>query len=216
MANHFRLDFDLVEDLAVVDTDNGANHFRDNDHVTEVGLDNSRLLVSGSFLLGLAKLLDKTHGLALQAALESSAGTSMDEFHELLRGQIQELVKVDTAVGELAEGSLSLRLLLLISLWVSGCYVSTGRCQGNQLIPSIPSIRFSSIIRKVVACNCTRILFLPSACMSPIYVVALLTILFERVEHWFRHPDPILEKLELHCYVCSQSRKNYIRTILQP
>lgn len=33
------LDFNLVEGFAVVDTNNGSNHFRDDDHVPQVGLD---------------------------------------------------------------------------------------------------------------------------------------------------------------------------------
>lgn len=33
------LDFNSVEGLAVVDTDDATNHLRNDDHVTEVGLD---------------------------------------------------------------------------------------------------------------------------------------------------------------------------------
>jgi hypothetical protein len=39
------LDLNLVEGLAVVHTDVAANHLRNNDHVAEVGLDNSGLLL---------------------------------------------------------------------------------------------------------------------------------------------------------------------------
>jgi hypothetical protein len=65
--------------LAVVDTDNTANHFWDDNHVTQVGFDNSGLLIRGSLLLCLAELLDKTHGLALETALEPSTGTGMND-----------------------------------------------------------------------------------------------------------------------------------------
>jgi hypothetical protein len=41
-------DLDLVEGLAVVDTNDAADHLRHDDHVTEVGLDNLGLLLSGS------------------------------------------------------------------------------------------------------------------------------------------------------------------------
>src|ERR1700709_2268876 len=75
MADHFRLDFNLVEDLTVVDGKNGTDHLRDNNHVTEVSFDGSGLLASDGLLLGSTELLDKTHGLALQTALESSAST---------------------------------------------------------------------------------------------------------------------------------------------
>jgi hypothetical protein len=106
VSNHLGLDFDLVEGLAVVDTNDGTDHLRDDNHVTEVSLDDSGLLESRSILLGLTELLDQTHGLALKTALEASARTSVDEVHQLLRGEIQELVEVNSAVRELAESSL--------------------------------------------------------------------------------------------------------------
>ena len=65
--------------LSVVDTDNATNHLGDDDHVTQVGLDDSGLLIGGSFLLGFAELLDETHGLALETALETTAGAGVDE-----------------------------------------------------------------------------------------------------------------------------------------
>jgi hypothetical protein len=83
VANHLGLDFDLVEVLAGVDTDDAANHLGDDDHITEMGLDLVGLLVGLSLLLGLAELLDEAHGLALQTAVEPSAGTGMDEVTEL-------------------------------------------------------------------------------------------------------------------------------------
>jgi hypothetical protein len=90
VANHLGLDLDLVELLAGVDTDDAADHLGDNDHVTEVGLDEVGLLVGLGLLLGLAKLLDQTHGLALETAVEPSAGTGVDEVTELLRAKVQE------------------------------------------------------------------------------------------------------------------------------
>ena len=90
MANHFGLNFDLVEGLSGVDTDDGADHLWDNDHVTEVGLDEVGLLVGASLLLGLAQLLDETHGLALQTAVEPAAGTSVHDITELFRGEVKE------------------------------------------------------------------------------------------------------------------------------
>jgi hypothetical protein len=83
VANHLGLDFDLVEVLAGVDTNDAANHLGDDDHVTEMGLDLVGLLVGLGLLLGLAELLDQTHGLALKTAVEPSAGTGMDEVTEL-------------------------------------------------------------------------------------------------------------------------------------
>jgi hypothetical protein len=83
VANHLGLDFDLVKVLAGVDTNDAANHLGDDDHVTEMGLDLVGLLVGLGLLLGLAELLDQTHGLALKTAVEPSAGTGMDEVTEL-------------------------------------------------------------------------------------------------------------------------------------
>ena len=65
--------------LAVVDADDGADHLGDDDHVAEVGLHDRRLFVGERLLLRLAELLDETHGLALEAALEPSASASVDE-----------------------------------------------------------------------------------------------------------------------------------------
>jgi hypothetical protein len=83
VAGHLRLDFDLVENLTVIDTNDGTNHFRDNDHVTEMGLDNLGLLTSRGVLLGSTELLDETHRLTLKTTLESSTSTTVDELHEL-------------------------------------------------------------------------------------------------------------------------------------
>lgn len=108
MADHLGLDLDLVELLTRVDTNDGADHLGDDDHVTEVGLDEVGLLVGLGLLLCLAELLDQAHGLALETAVESSAGAGVDDIAELLGGEVEELVKVDTAVGKLLESSLGL------------------------------------------------------------------------------------------------------------
>jgi hypothetical protein len=93
VANHLGLDLNLVELLTGVDTDDGADHLGDDDHVTEVGLDEIGLLVGLGLLLGLAELLDETHGLALQTAVEASAGTSVNDITELLGGKVEEPVE---------------------------------------------------------------------------------------------------------------------------
>ena len=58
-----------------------------------MGLDEIGLLVGLGLLLGLAELLDETHGLALQAAVETSAGTGVNDITELLGGKVEEPVK---------------------------------------------------------------------------------------------------------------------------
>lgn len=90
MADHLRLDLNLVELLAGVDTDDAADHLGDDDHVTEMGLDEIGLLVGASLLLGLAELLDEAHRLALQAPVEPTTGTSVNDIAELLGGEIEE------------------------------------------------------------------------------------------------------------------------------
>lgn len=79
MTSHFRLDFDRGERLSVVDTANGTDHFRDDDHVSQVGLDGRRLLVGRGILLGLSQLLEETQVLSLESSLEPSSGSGVDE-----------------------------------------------------------------------------------------------------------------------------------------
>jgi len=92
VTDHLGLDLDRVELLSGVDTDDGTNHLGDDNHVTEVSLDLVGLLVRLRLLLGLAELLDQTHGLALEATVEPSAGTGMDKVAELLGGEVEEPV----------------------------------------------------------------------------------------------------------------------------
>jgi hypothetical protein len=90
VANHLRLDFDLVEFLAGVDADDAADHLGYDNHVTEVRLDEVGLLVGLGLLLGLSQLLDKAHRLALETAVEPTAGTGVDEVTEFFRREVQE------------------------------------------------------------------------------------------------------------------------------
>lgn len=52
MTDHFSLDFDGVERFAVVDPNDTSDHFWDDKHVSQMGLDHSRLLVRWGFLPG--------------------------------------------------------------------------------------------------------------------------------------------------------------------
>ena len=45
-------------------------------------LDDSRLLIGRCLLLGLAEFFDETHGLAFEASLEPTTGTSVNELHK--------------------------------------------------------------------------------------------------------------------------------------
>jgi hypothetical protein len=97
VANHLRLDLDLVELLSRVHTNDGTNHLRDNDHVAEVGLDEVGLLVGAGLLLRLTELLDQTHWLALETAVETTAGAGVDDIAELLAGEVEEPVRLQLA-----------------------------------------------------------------------------------------------------------------------
>jgi hypothetical protein len=55
-------------------------------------LDEIWLLIGLRLLLGLAQLLDQTHGLALETAVEPTTGTSVDDIAELVGGQVEKSV----------------------------------------------------------------------------------------------------------------------------
>jgi hypothetical protein len=90
MSNHLGLNFNLVEFLSRVDTNNATDHFRHNNHISEMGLDQIRLLVGLGFLLRFAKLLDQTHRLTLESSVEPTTGTSVDDIAELIGGEIEK------------------------------------------------------------------------------------------------------------------------------
>jgi len=96
VADHLRLDLDLVEFFAGVDANDGADHLRHDNHVTKVRLDEVGLLVGLGLLLGFAQLLDQAHGLALQTAVEPATGTGVDDVAKLLRGEIEKPSFVST------------------------------------------------------------------------------------------------------------------------
>jgi hypothetical protein len=59
VANHLRLDLNLVEGFAIVDTNDASNHLRHNNHVAEVGPHWLRLLTSRSILFLFTQMSDK-------------------------------------------------------------------------------------------------------------------------------------------------------------
>jgi len=110
VTSHLGLDLNRVENLAIVNADYTADHFGDDNHVSEVGLDDCGFLVRGSFLLGFAQLFYEAHWAALEATVELATGAGMNEFDEIFVAQVEELFKLDTTVGESAERSLLLKL----------------------------------------------------------------------------------------------------------
>ena len=102
-ADHLGLHFHTAEHLSVVDTDNGTDHFRNDDHVSEVGFNPTGLLAWRSFLLGLTETLDERHGLALETAAHATSRAGADQLHELIVGEVKQSIELDTAKGELPE-----------------------------------------------------------------------------------------------------------------
>ena len=74
------LNFNCSEGLAVVHSNNGTNHLRQDDHVSKVRLNDVRLLVHGSSLLRFAQLSEEGGILAGQATSETTADTAPRSF----------------------------------------------------------------------------------------------------------------------------------------
>ena len=106
VADHLGLDLDGVESLAVVDTNDGADHGGGDDFVAAVGVDCVRLLALGSVLLGLEDLAHEDGVLDLLATGAAAALTGREELVDVLLAHVEELVKLDASVLELLEGSL--------------------------------------------------------------------------------------------------------------
>merc|ERR1719330_1599276 len=115
VSNHLWLHLNLCEDLAVVNSNNGASHLWDNDHVPQVSLDHIGLLVGGSLLLLLPQLLDQGHWLPLESPGELPPDPADEQLHQLLVVHVEELVEVDAPVGELPEGPPLLQLDIGVS-----------------------------------------------------------------------------------------------------
>lgn len=98
VSDHLGLDLNLVEGLAVVDANNGSDHFWDNDHVAEVRLDNRGLVLASGGKLGLSQTLEERLGTDLDVALEGAAGTAVKHRNELILGQLQEILELNAAV----------------------------------------------------------------------------------------------------------------------
>jgi len=90
VADHFRLDLNLVEFLARVDANDATNHLRHDNHVPQMSLDEVGLLVGPGLLLRFPELLDESEGPTLQAAVEPSPGAGMDDITELFRAEVKQ------------------------------------------------------------------------------------------------------------------------------
>uniref|UniRef100_A0AAG5D023 Uncharacterized protein n=1 Tax=Anopheles atroparvus TaxID=41427 RepID=A0AAG5D023_ANOAO len=108
VTDHVGSDFRLVERLAIVDTNGGTDHLRNDDHVTQMGLHTGRLLVRGRVLLRQSQLLDQCLGLPALAALEAPLSTAVHQLHQCLLLHVQQLIQIHTTIGEFTEGTLLL------------------------------------------------------------------------------------------------------------
>lgn len=135
MSNHLRLNFDLVEFLARVDTNDATNHLRNNNHISKMRLDEIRLLIGLCFLLGLAQLLDQTHRLALEAAVEPTTGTSVDDIAELIGGQVEESVVRNIGLAFL----LPFEFFKTCVWWYRGQRTGRGRYHGRKTFGRLSS-----------------------------------------------------------------------------
>ena len=113
MANHLGLDLNLVELLAGVNTNDTANHFGYDDHVTKVRLHEIRFLVGFSLLLGFSQLLNQTHGLSLKTAVKPAASASMDDIPELFGREVEEPVGRESLEPSTIYGVPSIRALCI-------------------------------------------------------------------------------------------------------
>lgn len=108
VTNHLWLDFNSVENLTVVHTNNRADHFWHNNHVSQVGLDDGRLLIWLGSQLGGSQFVDQTHGLGSQSSGESSSNSGTAQLGEFFGWHFQQILEVDTSEGEGLEDSFSL------------------------------------------------------------------------------------------------------------
>merc|ERR1712212_1185184 len=97
MSNHLRFDFNLIECLPVVDADDGTDHIRQHDHVSEMCLHHGRFLVHRSFFLRFPQFLHQCKRFHLQTTCESATCPGMYDLHELLARQIEGLIEINTS-----------------------------------------------------------------------------------------------------------------------
>jgi len=81
VSNHLRDDLDALEIFSIMDSDGEVDHFRENDHVTAVGLDDN--IFSFLDLLSSCSEIHQEFLLPLRkASLEGSSPSSREQFNE--------------------------------------------------------------------------------------------------------------------------------------
>lgn len=82
VTDHFSADLDLVVGTARMDSDDASDHFGEDDHVSQVGLNASWLFQFLGVLLGGDKTLEKSTVFSLETTVQSSAWTSVQHLDE--------------------------------------------------------------------------------------------------------------------------------------
>lgn len=103
VANHLWLNFNLVEGFAIIDTNIRTYHFRYNNHVSQMGLNNSWLFLFCRFELGFTKAFYKSHWLALKTTGESSTGACMKEIKKLVIFHLQQIIQLYSTERKFSE-----------------------------------------------------------------------------------------------------------------
>ena len=94
-AKQTHLDFHVHEELAVVDTDDGADHLGDDGHVSQVSLDGGRLVISSGSLLGLAQLLEQRVVDTGDTTCKTTANAASQKLQELLLALVQQSLELN-------------------------------------------------------------------------------------------------------------------------
>jgi len=127
-SNHLRPHLNSAKHLSVVNSDNGSNHLRYNNHITKMGLNTTGLFTRSSLLLSLSETLDESQRLTLESTGHTTTSTGADKVHEFLIGEVKELIELNSAKGELAEGTLPTQFLYLFGVHV---FVLIETCKGK-------------------------------------------------------------------------------------
>ena len=100
MGGATNLDLNIDKELAVVNTNYGADHLGDDGHVSQVSLDGSRLVEGSSGLLGLAQLLEQRVVGTGNAACETTTNAAGQKLQKLLLALVQQSLELNATEAE--------------------------------------------------------------------------------------------------------------------
>ena len=89
------LDLDIDKELAVVNTNYGADHLRDDGHVSQVSLDGGRLVVGSGGLLSLAQLLEQRVVSTGNTACKTTTNAASQKLQKLLLALVQQSLELN-------------------------------------------------------------------------------------------------------------------------